>query len=121
MASGDVCLMQANDGILFLLLDKCLSSYIRGSLSHNLDSPMDFFFFKSHECVISSAVSLGKERVPHFEALYISELKAEARQFTLEFPNILKLRHGGYLMGVTQGRGFGENGDSLDALKLQCL
>lgn len=80
-----------------------------------------FFFFKSHECVISSAVSLGKERVPHFEALYISELKAEARQFTLEFPNILKLRHGGYLMGVTQGRGFGENGDSLDALKLQCL
>lgn len=64
---------------------------------------------------------MGKEGVPHFEALYISELKAEARQFPLEFPNILKLRHGGYLMGVTKGRGFGENGDSLDALKLQCL
>lgn len=44
----------------------------------------------------------GKERVAFFEALYVSELKVEARQFTPEFLNILKLRRGGYLMGVTQ-------------------
>lgn len=35
---------------------------------------------------------VGKEGVAVFEALYIWELKTEARQFTPEFLNIVKLR-----------------------------
>lgn len=71
-----------------------------GWLSYNLKSLRHFFrvlnvsFLQLFLC--------GKEGVALFEALYVSELKVEARPFTPEFLNILKLRCGGYLMGVTQ-------------------